>query len=657
MPRINHMIQQGMASAGRGSVGSRNAAGYTPTATDRESEEHRELRKMVEAERKNSPGVENALHKAHMKQVNRGCCSAVLMLVFFMGFGTVVYSTACGWPWADALYFVLVTSATVGYGDLTPTQCLGPVPELNKVPSAAGFHQGKGMGQAYNSDEDARGECIPSKDAGCSPHGLVFNATGGYLFGPCARDFGCSDGDAPCEPSAKAAQWALGNKLRLSKTWGNVSDECLEAQETWAGLSPYPRRMRVFTVFYILSGVLVLGFSLAAIGARVMELREEALELTHKEARKARQIRGKLRRKLSKQPPANGDREHGIEMQRRGDMETGMESLRKSVTRGPNASFAGKMPANSPLAAPDSHDGDLPDKMMPQVMACALALMALLFVSSCVFSYMEDWTLEESLYFSVVTVAVVGYGDYHPTHQGSKIVCIVLLFVGCLALAAASGYFVELHIGHKEKLWLLNQKVDVGMILDMDIDLDGRVDWGEFVQFYLTSAGKVDRGTFDALRATFDRLDKDRNGFLEMDDIGRNPRQRRNTIVREHERTEDWATDGGRLSFGSRRTTNGGRGGDDDSDERADGKETRLSTWNGPETSSKFEDDEDDDGEDLGANACPSNLGAGASTMPAGRSRKVSFADDSPKQTWQPTRPALSSDQCDAPDSAPNERP
>lgn len=36
-------------------------------------------------------------------------------------FGTFVYHWLEGWSYLDALYFCVISSATIGYGDLTPT--------------------------------------------------------------------------------------------------------------------------------------------------------------------------------------------------------------------------------------------------------------------------------------------------------------------------------------------------------------------------------------------------------------------------------------------------------------------------------------------------------------------------------------------------------
>ncbi|MEE4295298.1 MAG: potassium channel family protein [Wenzhouxiangella sp.] len=42
-----------------------------------------------------------------------------------IGLATLFYSLVEGWPYLDALYFAVMTIATVGYGDLVPVTNLG----------------------------------------------------------------------------------------------------------------------------------------------------------------------------------------------------------------------------------------------------------------------------------------------------------------------------------------------------------------------------------------------------------------------------------------------------------------------------------------------------------------------------------------------------
>ena len=44
-----------------------------------------------------------------------------VVLVFTLALGTTFYHFVEGWDWLDALYFCVITLATIGYGDLTPT--------------------------------------------------------------------------------------------------------------------------------------------------------------------------------------------------------------------------------------------------------------------------------------------------------------------------------------------------------------------------------------------------------------------------------------------------------------------------------------------------------------------------------------------------------
>jgi len=57
-------------------------------------------------------------------------------------------------------------------------------------------------------------------------------------------------------------------------------------------------------------------------------------------------------------------------------------------------------------------------------------IVLMLAIGTGAFSYLEGWTLVDSLYFSVSTITTIGYGDLVPTSDGSKLVMIGYALVG-----------------------------------------------------------------------------------------------------------------------------------------------------------------------------------------------------------------------------------
>ena len=53
--------------------------------------------------------------------------------------GTVVFHLLEKWSWIDSLYFTVITLATVGYGDLTPTTPVGKLVAVIFVISGVGI--------------------------------------------------------------------------------------------------------------------------------------------------------------------------------------------------------------------------------------------------------------------------------------------------------------------------------------------------------------------------------------------------------------------------------------------------------------------------------------------------------------------------------------
>lgn len=49
---------------------------------------------------------------------------------------------------------------------------------------------------------------------------------------------------------------------------------------------------------------------------------------------------------------------------------------------------------------------------------------------SVMYRYLEDWSWIDSIYFTVVTLTTVGYGDFSPQTDGGKIFTIFYIFIG-----------------------------------------------------------------------------------------------------------------------------------------------------------------------------------------------------------------------------------
>jgi voltage-gated potassium channel len=63
----------------------------------------------------------------------------------------------------------------------------------------------------------------------------------------------------------------------------------------------------------------------------------------------------------------------------------------------------------------------------------------------------EDWTIIQALYFSVVTLTTVGYGDSTPTSAGTQIFTIIYILTGLGVFVALLASVAEQYIKQKSE--------------------------------------------------------------------------------------------------------------------------------------------------------------------------------------------------------------
>jgi hypothetical protein len=81
----------------------------------------------------------------------------------------------------------------------------------------------------------------------------------------------------------------------------------------------------------------------------------------------------------------------------------------------------------------------IPTTRRSQVSAAIVSIIFWITVGTVVFHTIENWTWIQALYFSVVTLATIGYGDLHPTTDLSRLITVIyILFAVAAAVSAIS---------------------------------------------------------------------------------------------------------------------------------------------------------------------------------------------------------------------------
>jgi voltage-gated potassium channel Kch len=87
----------------------------------------------------------------------------------------------------------------------------------------------------------------------------------------------------------------------------------------------------------------------------------------------------------------------------------------------------------------------------PETKALPVVAGALVLTGTIFYWRFEDWTFIQALYFSVVTLTTVGYGDLTPTTDETRIFTIIYILTGLGALVALLGALAQNYIRLKDE--------------------------------------------------------------------------------------------------------------------------------------------------------------------------------------------------------------
>ena len=85
----------------------------------------------------------------------------------------------------------------------------------------------------------------------------------------------------------------------------------------------------------------------------------------------------------------------------------------------------------------------------PETKALPFVAAALLITGTIFYWRSEGWTIIQALYFSVVTLTTVGFGDFTPTSAGTQIFTIIYILTGLGVLVALLSSVAQQYIRQK----------------------------------------------------------------------------------------------------------------------------------------------------------------------------------------------------------------
>ncbi len=90
-----------------------------------------------------------------------------------------------------------------------------------------------------------------------------------------------------------------------------------------------------------------------------------------------------------------------------------------------------------------------------------LFILILLVGAIAFYTNIEHWSVIDALYFSVMTMSTVGYGDLTPTTDISKIFTIIYTFISIGSFVAFTAKIVQIvAINHKAKMERIKRRKD-----------------------------------------------------------------------------------------------------------------------------------------------------------------------------------------------------
>lgn len=130
----------------------------------------------------------------------------------------------------------------------------------------------------------------------------------------------------------------------------------------------------------------------------------------------------------------------------------------------------------------------------------------------------KNWI--QGFYMAVITMTTVGFGDFTPQSELGRVLGSWFMFFGVLSSAnmvTAIGATIDAYKKKKDQLG--GVKMTSAIFDQMDLNQDGLIGKGEFLQFVLLKEGVITQDTVDQVQELYEAMDKDDSGGITLEEM------------------------------------------------------------------------------------------------------------------------------------------
>ena len=262
--------------------------------------------------------------------------------------------------------------------------------------------------------------------------------------------------------------------------------------------SPSTNGSRIFTMFYIFSGIAIVGRIIDKFAVSIQEYAE-------RKAAERRKLCSRFRSQNSLQIKLGQNSINHIEEANDSFDEENTDASISSV--------------NYVLDEDPTKWHYHRNKIITSIGSMFLCLI----MGALFYQHNEDWDFVTALYFCVVTTTTVGYGDTSLQKESSKVFAVFYILLSCLIIALALGNLASVRmqmVNEAKRVELMSRKLDFNFIRELDNgENDLGIDKTSFLVAMLVQLELVDKEKdVDPWLEKFDALDKNCRGFIDFDE-------------------------------------------------------------------------------------------------------------------------------------------